>query len=822
MINIKHKIKIILLAACISAFFPINSARGTIASITTTPANPTLMSNGLSYYLAGYTYDFSVQVVDPDITGWAQVGIVQITIPCNTIPIVLSIIPSGTGNYPSATVSSGTVIASADIAPGDTWNNFTVIFHVIFRWDTEELLPPAVKTITGEATTTVPLSNTLTDTAISTYGVCTTMKILDFVASGIASDGMVNQNHDLFHITGRAVYNIPGAGPADSIGDMLSADILLNGVNTAPSLAALPGLDFTIPARTFNSSGFLPGGAQNIWRVRGTMSTAGGPESSFNSLPIRCDEVEITGMSFINGGGINIPAYYRSTDIPGTEVVLTARMRYSLSPMVGNTTITINNFTDGTTFTVFIPDGSTTGTTSVPWPTLAGLPVSPGTLQNFYRVESIIGGAYGGDDDLVDSINNITLLPPADGIPDNGQYVFTRITQPAAVSIYWDNGGYPWYTNTPFTTWSSVSATAYSFTLNWTGLVLSAPNQDFYSYRIYYKENTASVFQMIDKTTAGYASLGNCTTNTATITGLVPLTIYDYYISALDVFGNEVPTDHAIPYAFTYPIPDPYPSVGTLASTITVTLSDGITGYANSTFTANPLPPARPLRKTAIKIKTFIVAAGDLPDIVNILLANYTTGNFLLAGVLNLTENSPLGYYRITTLKTGANEWTGFIPETNPLITVGTDVKFIIETIKSGVPSYADNNSETETPLTANPDDDPFTFAVTNQPTFIPWPTRILNNVIDENNPIAYPSYYLTDDAYVTIKVYDIKGRVVKTLLYNSFRKGGSNIKEGGWRGDNKSNRKIGIGLYYMHFKASRASDGKVIIDSFKKVVVAK
>lgn len=815
--TIKHKIKLLLLAAFIAAFFPINIARGTIASIITTPANPTLMSNGLSYYLAGNTYNFTVQVIDPDLTGWGQMGIVRITIPINLTTLDLQITPSGIGVNLPVVINSGVVNVVANV--GGTYNNCIVTFKVTIRWDTEELLTPGSKTVTGYATTSYPAANTSSDTAVLTYGVCASIKILNMAADGIASDGMINQYHDAFNITGTAVYNITGAttAPSDLVTDMtVATTILLNGVNTLITTAAVPNLSFTIPRYTVTTLG------NNVFRVRGVMTTPGGPESSTTTLTMNCDEVEVTTMTFVNGGGINAPAYYRSTGVPGTEIIVTARMRNSLSAMMGNTTLTINNYTDGTTFTVLIPNGSTTGTATVPFPTGAGLPAVPpgsGTIQNFYRVEQVTGSAYGGDNFLL----------------NNGQYIFSNINQPVAVSIYWDNGAYPWWTSTPFTTWGSVSSTAYSLTFNWTGLVLAAPNQDFYSYRIYYKANSSSVFQIIDKTTAGYASLGLCTTNTATITGLVPLTVYDYYITAIDVFGNEVPTTQALPYAFT---PLPYPSAGTLASTITVTLSDGITTYENNTFTASPLPSARPVRKTAIKVKVFIVAAGDLPDVVNLIVANYTTMPWLGpllpaplwppyfidgAGInATLLENDPAGFYRITTLKTGANEWTGFIPDTNPLMAIGTDIKFVIETVKGGVKSYADNDSETETPATADPNNNMFTFTVTYQPTFKPWPTRVLNNVINDSNPKAYPAYYLTDDAYVSITVYDIKGRVVKTLLDNAFRRGGQNIKEDGWQGDNKSSKKVGVGLYYIHFKAERASDGKVILDSFQKVVMAR
>jgi flagellar hook assembly protein FlgD len=112
-------------------------------------------------------------------------------------------------------------------------------------------------------------------------------------------------------------------------------------------------------------------------------------------------------------------------------------------------------------------------------------------------------------------------------------------------------------------------------------------------------------------------------------------------------------------------------------------------------------------------------------------------------------------------------------------------------------------------------------FGSADQPVLAPWPTRILNNVITDKNPTAYPAYYLSDDASVTITVYDIKGRPVSTILDKAPRKGGQNIKENGWRGINKSGKKLGVGLYYIHFKATRG-DGKVILDKFAKVVIAR
>lgn len=776
---------------------PFHKVQGTIASITLTPDSPKLLSNGLSYYLAGITYNFEVHVVDPDVTAWTQLGLVQLTILTGSTTIILQITPAGTGTDLPVTVSSGTVNAVADIT--GTRNNYYVKFKVTFRWDSQEAAP-STRTMQASAVTTYPAANTATATATLSYGICSTMKIVSFTADGVAADGMVNPYHDGFNITGIPVYNVTGATSSDAIetvdpGEITGTVLYLNGVATTFTDSTPADLSYGVTTGTVSTLG------TNTFRVRANMNTAGGPEYSTNTLVLDCDEVRVVSMAFVNGGGIDIPPYYRSVSVPGTEIVVYARMRNSGLSMVGNTTIRIHNTIDNSWTDVLIPNGEDHASASVSFPSGTGYPATdPGITQNTYLAGAITGGSYGGD---------VT----------NGQNSSALITQPASVTVFWDRNCYPWYTNTPFTTWGSVSSTAYSVTFNWTGAALSDPDRDFSSYRIYYKESSASVFQMIDKTTSGYANLGTSTTSTATITGLIPLTNYNYYITAIDIFGNEVPTDHALPYAFTVPT---YPSVATLASTITVSISDGITTYENNSFTIPPNvdnPADRSLRKTAIRVKVFIVAAGDLPDIVNLIVANAGYTPLVTSGIVNGTLNTD--YYRITTLKTGANEWTGYIPDTNPLMAVGNSVEFIIETIKSSVASYADNDSETETPP-GNPNDYPFTFAITSQPAFTPWPTRVLNNVITDKNPRAYPAYYLTDDAYVTITVYDIKGRVVKTLLDKAYRSGGQNIKEDGWQGDNKSNRKVGVGLYYIHFKAERTTDGKVILDSFQKVVMSR
>jgi hypothetical protein len=95
----------------------------------------------------------------------------------------------------------------------------------------------------------------------------------------------------------------------------------------------------------------------------------------------------------------------------------------------------------------------------------------------------------------------------------------------------------------------------------------------------------------------------------------------------------------------------------------------------------------------------------------------------------------------------------------------------------------------------------------------------VLNNVMTTRLPCCYPAYFLAADALVSIKVYDVKGRVIAILADKQFRPGGQNIKDGGWCGRNKDNNRVGPGLYYIHITAT-SFFGKVVLDKTLKVVV--
>ncbi len=788
-------------------FLPVSEIRGTINSVALTLENPTTLSNGLGYYLAGKTYTFTVQVLDPDITGWAGLSNVGIVI-ANTANIVININPSGTGSDLPVTVASGSVNAVADVS--GNYNNCTVSFKVTFRWDTPASVWASGRSVTATATTT----NTRTDQRQMSYGVCSSIKVLNMAADGVAADGMVNPWHDAFHVTGVIVYDVPGAGTADRLvsvvpGEIAGAQQLLYVDGNLTGLSdgdnAPDGVDFTVTSGFCNT--LLPILGDHSLRVRVPMATAGATVAASNNITLKCDRVQVTGITFFNGGGIDAPAYYRSVNHPGTQVRLNARMQNGGGALIGNTVLMVRNVTEGTDFPVTIANGQMTGVANVPNPTVATVPAGT-TVLNTYRIQAITGGASGGD------------TSPA------GQSDETRIAQPASPQIYWDNADPPGGTAGPFTAWLGLSQTAFSLTFNWAPLTAGGPDfdGDFYTYRVYYREVGTAPWLIIDRTTAGFSALGTINTGTVSITNLRPVTNYDYYITAVDVFGNEVLPANYLYFREGPPPPPDNGTASTVASTVLVSITDGIAKYSDEHFDSDRKSTARPLRKTSIRVSMFIVGVGYLPDVVNIIgIPNVadpmTDGKIIDAGVLTGTEG--VDYYRYGSQKVGANQWNGYISDSSPLIQEGANSAFILELIRGGVKSYVDHNSEGES-APGNPNDYEWTFSISSSPTFTPWPTRVLNNVITDRNPMAYPSFYLSDDAYVTIKAYDIKGRALDTLLDGAFRKGGQNIKEGGWGGSNRSGKRLGPGLYYLNIKAKRASDGRIILDAKEKVVVAR
>lgn len=794
------------------------TGNGAIIVMTLTEASPTTLSSG-PYYLAGMTYDFSVQVVDPTLTQWGDVTTLALTIP-NTTNITATIGPlTGTGTFNAAT--QGGTASTIQVEITGTWNNLTAVFHVPISWVTTVSSTATSRTIQADATTT---GGSATRTSTYNYGVCADMRVLNFMQTGIAADGYVNsRTTTAFNVGDPApvltlVYDIPGAQTTDVIRTDSSFNSELY-IDTTTATTITGGAGDATPVYTVNVSTLsaplqtaLHG--SHSWYIRITNGTYGN-RMSVNSLAITCDEVEIQSVEVINVLGRQInPSpgciFFASTNVAATKLRVTARMRYTLGPMLGDTTITIyDNSGTALQYDVTITSGDTVGEVTMDSP------------PNVYPPTSGAGSILAGT--TADRVYTPTSV--TGGLTDSDQNTASEIVQPgngfgAYTIIRWENNDPPG-ANTPFfTTFGTESSTAETLTLTWTAInnpVLNDSDGDFDSYKIYYRVNGTTIWTIVDRNTAGFATLGNAGTSSVNILGLQPLQTYDYMISAVDIFGNEVAAANILPGGTAFG------SYATQPSSTIVTISDGIYSNYWDPSILGPEPPIADysFRRSAIRIDLDIVTAGTTPDSVTLLVANNASD-----GATDLITDLPAT--EITTIicsRTAPNRWTGYLSTTADdqgaaLINIGTTIRFIIRLTYGVGEVYYDSQNELTPPGEWYTRE--FRFTIANEPVFTPWPTRMLNNVITDDNPVTYPSYYLTDDAYVTITAYDIKGRPVAMLLENAYRPAGQNIKEGGWAGTNKNKKKLGVGLYYIRILAKRASDGKVIIDKYSKIVVAK
>lgn len=792
----------------------------TSATLTVIDA-PTVLSNGKSYFLAGMQYRFRVQAVDPAATGAAYWDTIVLEFREGAVTRANCTIDIAAAN---ATVQNGVVATAVDNTA--VYTNLDFEITITPRWDATAYNAAAANNV--RVTVSEDGASSQTDTVALNHGLVSEMHVLNFVQDNDGSDGRITPWHGAFNVTGKICYFVTGEGittainPTDpgEIAAVTDVELFIDGGAVGGGVAntgTAEDAQFSLAgSHFFTNEGGDPGSrGDHTWDMRISPITAGGPVTSNNTLAVNCNKVEITNVEFIGGGGIDAPDYYRSVNLPGTQIRLTARLEDN-SPslggdrsMRGNTTLQVTNTTNAANFNVLIASGATQGTSVVTTPIPADFAVG-NTQQTNYTITAISGSAY-----------------------DAGQSAVGRITQPAGgTDVYFDNTDPPGVNGGDFTAIVAPLSTADSITLTWTALTAAGPefDGDFYTYRIYYKRSADVIWKVLDRTVNDYGLNGGADTyrldligtTTASIVGLEPLTDYDYQLSAIDVFGNEV----AGPATGGDRVPDPPGTFATTASSVTVEISDGVHEYDDASFNVDADPDGvHDVFDTNIRVTANIVSGGNVPDAVSLILVDNDTdvaGDFGSGAEDDIT--TAVTQYEIPFSKITNNQWTAYIPDSNPLMDASgaptSSIRFIIKTTYGAAVSYVDHNSEADVVPPGNWTDHEWRLHVVASPTFTPWPTRVLNNVISKDNPVAYPAYYLSDDAKVTIRVYDVKGRVVATLLEDATRKGGQNIKDQGWRGTNKDRRKLGVGLYYMHFYAERASDGKVILDDFKKVVI--
>lgn len=528
--------------------------------------------------------------------------------------------------------------------------------------------------------------------------------------------------------------------------------------------------------------------------------------------------VKITNIIFVNGIGRGptspapdtLTAYYRGYGQPGTRIVLTADMNQAGVwgyPMYGDVMFTVT-YTSGTntgTFTATMSSGSNTCTAAIPYDNTSGFSTA------WITAGSTTAWTY--------SVTNAA-----------GDYVSSLSPTGISQIINWNYNNPPAPGTTP-NSLESKSVTQTSFTLYWDPIDTSlAGHPDFYEYRVYYKKSTDSVYKLWngsnDPELTGLVNnpfpfpvsdpVHHFDSNGwkyTTINNLSVFTVYDFYITAVDVFGNEVTAANAWPPV----LPAALRGVQTLPYSVILQISDGITTYTD--FTNLAAPGLRPLRETNTAVTIYAITSGQRPDECNIWFAPVSGVDMITNLLIPNTAGLGANLDSVAAVYTGPNQWTAYLPTIpsagkNQIIATGTDVRFIIELKTNGVSTFIDRDSDTY------PFPTEWTYQVGVASTTFPKPVCILNNVITNNNPRAYPCYYLTEDAIVSITVIDVKSNIVQVLLDNAYRRGGENIKENGWSGTNKYGNKLGTGMYYVRFYAKGYSSGSIILDYTQQVVI--
>ncbi len=812
-------------------FMAEQKAFGQLVSANLTLPTPNSMSDGKRYYLANgtsVTYNFDVSVTNIGATGATDYDYFTITIPTETGNIVVTWNSDGAGAEVTGITPAGAglLVGGAGTLNSGSWANGVVRFEVRFYWQAESTTNSS-KQITAEVSDG---TITIQDLENQSYGIASDIRVLNFVNNAPEADGYILPvtRAASFNVTGGLVYDLRGytlESTSDVVADADITTVTLQLRNSNDNgLAWTHGttdsdnnMSYTIP-----TAQNIPIRAQGYyWQASvdfaGAGSGADETSPADNRPSLESNQVEITNIRFLNGTGRgpthsapdNTADYYRGYGQAGTLIEVTAQMQVdggSGQAMHGDTVFTVEYIAgvDSNNFNITLVSGSTVNTAAIHYDDATGFSntwiTDPETESWTYSIDSITGSSYG--DDYTQTVANQVIIwdrnDPPPNSPASALTIQRESTSATSITLYWD----------PINTTSG------------------SDDGDFYEYRVYFRENgSGDPYRQwdgdADSELRGLAnnpwpaptSTNNFDSNAwkyTTITGLKIYTNYDYYLTAIDVFGNETtsPTVNAT-------TTKPY--------SVEVTLSDGITQYENESF-ADLTPDVRSLREANIKVDLTVITGDVLPDMVRVW---YTTGDISttpnIVTAINTINSSAFSQGTLSSANaenTGGNKWKAYLPTQTSTITYGNNVRFIVEFSLGGVSNFTDY--EVEVPPNQNPNDDEWTFYIGEQTIFTPWPARVLNNVITDKDPIAYPAYYLTSDAFMTIKVYDIKGRPVATILDKVYRKGGQNIKEDGWRGLNKSRKKLGVGLYYVHFKAKRITDGKVILNKFKKVVIAK
>ena len=91
----------------------------------------------------------------------------------------------------------------------------------------------------------------------------------------------------------------------------------------------------------------------------------------------------------------------------------------------------------------------------------------------------------------------------------------------------------------------------------------------------------------------------------------------------------------------------------------------------------------------------------------------------------------------------------------------------------------------------------------------VPFDFEIYQNYPNPFNPVTSLRYNLTEDGLVKITIYDMMGRIVKTLVNSSQTAGYSTIQ---WNATNDRNESVSAGLYLYTIQAGEFRQTKKMV----------
>ena len=95
-------------------------------------------------------------------------------------------------------------------------------------------------------------------------------------------------------------------------------------------------------------------------------------------------------------------------------------------------------------------------------------------------------------------------------------------------------------------------------------------------------------------------------------------------------------------------------------------------------------------------------------------------------------------------------------------------------------------------------------FPIDSDDQFLAIPTSIISVSPNPFNPTTRISYYLEKNGDVNISLFNIKGKLVKTLVNNFQPSGGHSIE---WDGKDDAGKKCSSGIYFSILSSGKYSD---------------